>query len=239
MQPMTLAHLADTGMAEVSLFEPKVVTATVLAANSDIATVRLPSGQEAIMPISEFQGKKRWVPGERYQVLQLDDGPCPMVSATRPELVEALFAGVCPKLRSGGVRIMGVARAAGYRCKVAVAATEESVHPVSPLIGRGANRVNAVKAALGGEQIDVVRWHADPEIYLRNALAPAVPTSIRIDGQLRVAIVSAPSHMMAAMVGASGLNALLAGRLLMLHVEVVADREESALAGKTAPPALV
>jgi N utilization substance protein A len=214
---MTDTHLLDDIVAGLTgPSELKVVTATIVSATADVATLRTASGDEAIMPVTEFYPTVRWTVGDTYQLLQTTDGPRPQLSAVRNELIVALFEGLSPEVRSGSVRIMGVARSAGVRAKVAVAATDTGVDAVAACLGRQANRVRTVIAALAGERVDVVGWHPDPATYLSNALAPAAVTEVRIDGTKAVAV--APAHQMSAAVGGSGLNSSLAGQLTGLHV---------------------
>jgi N utilization substance protein A len=225
----TQSVMAALGLAgsEEEASAVAVVTGTIDVASADVAMVKVRAvgakPYEAIMPVTEFPANKRWAQGETYQLLQLGSGNRPVVSATRPELVEALFDGVSPEVRAGQVRIMGVARAAGVRSKVAVAATEPGVDPVASLVGRGANRVKAVAVSLGGERIDVVAWHPDRETFLRNALAPAAVSEIHIDEDAREATAAAPAHQMSAAVGGGGLNSALAGQLVGLRVTIVPE----------------
>lgn len=209
--------------ADTASFEPLVVFATVVAATSDVALLKVRSvdgpDYDAIMPVTEWASSRHWEVGASYQLLQLGAGPRPVLSAVRPELVEALLMGVSPEVRAGTVRVMGVARAAGVRTKVAVAATEAGVDPIASCVGRQANRVRYLTTALGGERIDVVSWDADDETFLRNALAPASVGTIVIDGHNATA--SAPAHQMSAAVGAAGLNSALAGQLVGLQVTIV------------------
>jgi transcription antitermination factor NusA-like protein len=216
--------MAALGLAQAEEFEPKVVTAKVVSATADVALLRTATvgkrkGQDLVLPVTEWYPNVAWNVDDVVQVLQLDHGPRALASAARDELVEALFAGVSPEVRSGAVRIMGVARAVGVRCKVAVAATETGVDPKAALIGRNANRVKTVSAALCNERIEIVAWHPEPAEYLRSALAPAEVTEVTIeDGK---AVAKAPHHLMSAAVGGSGLNSQLAGQLVGVQVTIV------------------
>lgn len=208
-----------------ALVDAPVVRGTVRTAHGDVARVdvRGPRGtRAALLPASEWPAARPLRPGDTHTFLVLP-GPRPTVSATTPELVRALFAGVSPEVRTGRVRIMAVARAAGIRSKVAVAATVADLDPVAPLVGPRANRVRAVAAALGGERIDVVAWHPDRERYLVAALAPAAVTRVVFDDAIGLATAFAPVHQMAAAVGAGGLNSALAGQLVGTKVVVEPD----------------
>jgi N utilization substance protein A len=199
----------------------RVVTGVVTATSGDVASVTTHEGLEAMLPASEFYPGRRAAIGESYQFLLLGTLPTPVVSTVRPELVSALYAGITPELRSGAVRIMSVARSAGSRSKVSVAATQPGVDAVASLVGRDHNRVDAVKEMLNGERLDIVPYHFAPETYLANALAPASVTRVTISGDTATAYV--PRHLMSAAVGAGGLNSQLAGQLLGLTVRIEPD----------------
>lgn len=213
----TLGLTADPGSDD---FAGRVVTATVTLANADSALLRFdtPAGPvTGEMPITEFAPGRRFEVGERVVALQVEplgDGGRPLLSMVRPELVTALLAGTSPEVREGKVRVMGVARRAGVRTKIAVAATAEGVDPIAACVGRQHNRVDMIKAALGGEQVDIIAWHPDRAEFLRNALQPAAVTDVVIDEAARTATATAPGHQMSAAVGGGGMNSALAGQLL-------------------------
>lgn len=218
--------LAQLGLSTEDVFVPRVVTATVIAATPDVAVLRTASVEgspalEAVLPATEWYPTRRWEVGATYQLLQLDKGPRPLLSAVRPEFIETLFAGVSPEIRSGAVRIMGIARHPGVRTKIAVAACEPGIDPIASCVGRSANRVRLISSILMGERLDVVAWHPDKAEFLRAALAPAAVTRIEIDAD--EARAYAPAHQMSAAVGGAGLNSQLAGQLVGLRVTVVPD----------------
>ena len=201
--------------------EPIVVTITITSVTPDVALVVTDDGREVILPISEWFDGRPFTVGSRHLALLMETPGRPVCSTSRPELVEALFDGLVPELLSGQVRIMSVARVPGVRAKIAVAATGGTVDPVAALIGREANRVKLVSSQLSNERLDIIAWHPDPEVYLKNALAPARISRVEITD--RAATVYAPPHQMSAAVGSSGLNSQLAGQLLGLPVTVVAE----------------
>lgn len=219
---MSVNLLAQLGLAASETFEPRVVTATVVSASSDVALMRLHGTKtEAVLPATEWFPTRRWSVGDTYQLLQMDSSPRPLLSAVRSEIVEHHLSGVSPEVRSGSVRVMGIARQPGVRTKIAVAATEPGVDPIAACVGRSANRVRCISALLLGERIDVVAWHPDQADFLRSALAPASINRVEItDDEARA---YAPGHQMSAAVGGSGLNSQLAGQLVGLRVTVIPD----------------
>jgi N utilization substance protein A len=209
-------------LGDTNVFEQRVTTGVITAAGPDVATVVTRDGDIASLPSGEFYEGQPFEVGRSY--LMLLGGDPLHATVTDPDLVTAVYAGVTPELRTGTVRIISVARAAGQRTKIAVAATTETVDPVSALVGRDANRVRTVSAMLGGERIDVIQYHPYPVAYLIRALAPATVSRVEIAGQ--VATVFAPPHQMSAAVGHGGLNAQLAGKLLGLIVRVEVDTSQ-------------
>lgn len=206
------------------LTDQRVVTATVTHANADVALLTFTADgveHEGVMPITEYLPGRSFAVGDSVTALVCDrEGPRPLLSTARPELVSALLAGVSPEVRDGSVRIMGVARRAGVRTKVAVATTVAGVDPVAACVGRVHNRIDQLKAALQGEQVDVIAWHPDQDTFLRNALQPASVIDVTIDPGTRAAVATAPLHQMSAAVGNSGMNSALAGQLTGTQVRI-------------------
>jgi N utilization substance protein A len=208
-------------------FTPFLVTATCVSANADSAVMSFThhaTPVTGVLPVTDQVPGSTWTPGATAVVLVCEPpsaGARPRLSQVRPELVVRTLAAVSPEVRSGQVRVMGVARRPGLRTKVAVAATVEGVDPVAACVGRQHNRVDQVRAVLGGEQVDVVAWHPDQVTYLRNALQPAGVGEVVIDPETRSATAAAPAHQMSAAVGGGGLNSALAGQLVGLLVRIV------------------
>ena len=95
------------------------------------------------------------------------------VSRTHPDLVRKLFALEVPEIASGAVEIVGVAREAGHRTKIAVQPHQPGVNAKGACIGRVGQRVRNVIAELHGEKIDIVDCSDDPATFVANALSPA------------------------------------------------------------------
>src|SRR3954463_10606058 len=133
---------------------------------------------EAVLPQSEQ------VPGEDYShgsrlrcyvttVSRGMRGPQVTVSRTHPNLVKKLFALEVPEIADGSVEIVGVAREAGHRTKIAVRTSVPGLNAKGACIGPMGQRVRNVVAELHGEKIDIVDWAEDPATYVGNALSPA------------------------------------------------------------------
>lgn len=214
--------------AAVESFRPYLVTGTVVSSNADAAMLSFVHGGHEVtgaLPVTEQPDAHQWVPGAVHAVVLCEPimpGGLPRLSLVRSELVSETLASLSPEVRAGDVRIMGVARRPGLRTKIAVASTVAGLDPIAACVGRSHNRVDALRSALGGEQVDIIAWHPDQEQFLRNALQPASISNITIDATARTAIAATPHHQMSAAVGAAGLNSALAGKLVGLMVKIVA-----------------
>jgi N utilization substance protein A len=100
------------------------------------------------------------------------------VSRNTPKLVERLFENEVSEIRDGIVEIVGIAREAGSRTKIAVRAKDPNVDAVGACVGVNGARVRAIVNELGNEQIDVIEWNENPAQYIFNALSPAKAVSI-------------------------------------------------------------
>jgi N utilization substance protein A len=186
---------------------------------------------EAILPVAEQ------VPGEIYKhglrlkcyVVQVHKGvrgPQITVSRTHPNLVRKLFALEVPEIADGVVEIVGVAREAGHRSKIAVRSLVPAVNAKGACIGPLGARVRNVTAELHGEKIDIVDYSEDPAEYVAHALSPARVTSVTVvDLEARSARVVVPDYQLSLAIGKEGQNARLAARLTGWRIDIRADTE--------------
>jgi len=175
------------------------------------------------------------VPGEVYnhgdrikcfvvEVKQGMKGPEIMLSRSHPALVKQLFALEVPEIQDRIVEIMGVAREAGHRTKIAVRSHRAGVSPKGSLIGPMGSRSQAVMNELHGEKIDIVDWDEDPAKFVAHALAPAKVTSVTIvDESTRSAKVVVPDYQLSLAIGKDGQNARLAARLTGWRIDIHPD----------------
>ena len=91
-----------------------------------------------------------------------------------------------PEIQQEIVEIKELTREVGGRTKIAVHSRDESIDPVGACVGLKGSRVQAVVSELGGERIDIVPWHPDPEIFARRALAPARVAKVVSDAARQV-----------------------------------------------------
>lgn len=177
------------------------------------------------------------VPGEIYthgerikcfvvEVKQGTRGPEVALSRSHPALVKQLFALEVPEIRERVVEVMGIAREAGHRTKIAVRTHRAGVSPKGSLIGPMGARARAVMDELHGEKIDIVDWSEDPAAYVGNALAPARITSVEVVNlESRSAKVVVPDYQLSLAIGKDGQNARLAARLTGWRIDIHSDAQ--------------
>lgn len=199
--------------------ETRLVTGMVSSANADIATVDFATGGSAYLASTEwYPGKPLPAVGTFITALTLDDGFKPMLSVLDARLPQMVLEGLVPEMYDGRVRVMKVAREAGVRSKVAVAATVSGIDPVSATIGKSAARVKAAVQMLRGEVIDIIAWSSDRATFAANALAPVGVQEIIDGGKRYTAVVE--RHQASAAVGQGGINARLASMLVGREIVV-------------------
>jgi len=180
---------------------------------------------EAVLPAIERVPNERYRIGQRLKVYLLEvirtgKGPRLVVSRSHPELLRRLFELEVPEVYNGIVEIKSVAREAGYRSKVSVAARQEGIDPVGCCVGLRGIRIQNIVNELNGEKIDVVSWNPDPAIYIANSLSPAQVLSVTLDKSEELATVIVPDKQLSLAIGKEGHNARLAAKLTAWRIDI-------------------
>jgi N utilization substance protein A len=109
-----------------------------------------------------------------------------------PDSVWRVLRKHVPEMKSGAIRVLGLARRPGKRSAIAVASKARQIgDPVGMFVGERGSRAKAIVAELGGEKMDVIRWDDSTERFLANLLAPLRVMSVSFDESTRRAKVSA------------------------------------------------
>jgi N utilization substance protein A len=185
---------------------------------------------EAIIPWKEQNPRERFRQGEPIRAVlkrveETPKGPRLVLSRADPLFVAALFKLEVPEIYQGIVDVKGIAREVGGRTKVAVASRDDSIDPVGACVGLKGSRVQAVVSELGGERIDIVPWHPDPEIYARRALAPAKVAKVLSDSAKRVITAIVDEDQLSLAIGRNGQNVRLASQLIGWQIDLYGSRE--------------
>jgi N utilization substance protein A len=180
---------------------------------------------EAILPPSEQVRTERYRIGQRLKVVLLQvartsKGPRVIVSRSHPELLRRLFELEVPEVYNGTVEIKSIAREAGFRSKIAVAARQEGIDPVGCCVGLRGIRIQNIVSETNGEKIDVVQWSSDSATFIANALSPAHILSVELDKAEQVATVIVPDKQLSLAIGKEGQNARLAAKLTGWRIDI-------------------
>jgi N utilization substance protein A len=152
-------------------------------------------------------------------------GPRLVLSRGAPVFVGALFHLEVPEIHQGIVDIKEIAREVGGRTKIAVYSRDESIDPVGACVGLRGSRVQAVVQELGGERIDIVPWHAEPEVFARRSLAPAKVSKVLSDPDRRVITAIVDEDQLSLAIGRNGQNVRLASQLIGWQIDLYGSRE--------------
>jgi N utilization substance protein A len=180
---------------------------------------------EAILPPAEQVRTERYRIGQRLKVVLLQvartvKGPRVIVSRSHPELLRRLFELEVPEVYNGTVEIKSIAREAGFRSKIAVAARQEGIDPVGCCVGLRGIRIQNIVSELSGEKIDVVQWNAEPAAFIANALSPAHIVSVELNKAEQAATVIVPDKQLSLAIGKEGQNARLAAKLTGYRIDI-------------------
>jgi N utilization substance protein A len=207
--------------------EGAIITGTVKrnANGSIIVTV---GRAEAVVPYREQSPRESFKPGDRIRAILLEvergqRGAQLVLSRSSAELVRALFEQEVPEIFDGTVEIVGIAREAGSRTKIAVRSHDHNVDPVGACVGMKGSRVRSVVEELSGEKIDIVRWSENAEELCANALNPADIVSMRVDKENRSIKVVVPQDQLSLAIGKRGQNARLASKLIGWNIDIEGD----------------
>lgn len=186
---------------------------------------------EGVMTLREQPMGARYRIGDRIKVVITDvretpKGPMITLSRKTPDLVVRLFEQEVPEISEGIVKIIGVAREAGVRTKIAVTSSSPDVDPVGACVGMKGSRVQMVVRELENERIDIVPFSANPTNFIASALNPAKIKEIYLNEDERRAEVVVAEGNLAIAIGRKGQNTKLAARLTGWSLDIRAEEEE-------------
>ena len=207
--------------------EGDLVHGTVHSVTPQAVTVGL-GRAEAILP------RNQQIPGEHFrvrdrirtyvlEVRRSPRGPVIVVSRTHPHMLRRLLEMEVPEINQGLVEIKSIAREAGKRAKVAVAALREGVDPVGACVGMRGVRIQSIVRDLSDEKIDVIEWHPDPATFVAKALAPARVSGVYLSEEIdrgKTAIVVVPEDQLSLAIGRAGVNARLGAKLTGWRIDI-------------------
>lgn len=214
--------------------EGDLITGTVQSVSHGVVTLSL-GRAEAIMPRAHQMRGERYRPHEKIRTYVVEvnkstRGPQIVVSRTHKDMLRRLLEYEVPEIYNGQVEIKNIAREAGYRSKVAVAALQEGVDPVGACVGMRGMRIQSIIKELNDEKIDVIEWSNDPARFIEKALSPARVSGVYLDesmDQVRTATVVVPQDHLSLAIGREGQNARLAAKLTGWRIDIKSVTESA------------
>ena len=188
-------------------------------------------GNELNMPKPEQIPKDRYRKGESvraivHRVEMVNGNPRIVLSRTSPTFLERLFESEVPEVYDGLITIKKVVREPGERAKVAVESYDDRIDPVGACVGMKGSRIHSIVRELQNENIDVINYTDNMDLYISRALSPAKISSIKIsedDG--RASVYLKPDQVSLA-IGRGGQNIKLGSKLVGLEIDVYRELSE-------------
>ena len=175
--------------------------------------------------------KQEQIPGDNYhkgetvravvkEVQNENNNPRIILSRTSPVFLERLLEAEVPEIQDGLITIKRVARIPGDRAKVAVESYDDRIDPVGACVGVKGSRVHGIVRELCNENIDVINYSSNTQLFIQRALSPAKISSINIDAENRKAEVYLQPEEVSLAIGRGGMNIKLASMLTEYTIDV-------------------
>jgi N utilization substance protein A len=193
-------------------------------------------GNELILPKSEQIPSDYFRKGDSIRAVVIkvemkNNNPLIILSRTSPVFLERLFELEVPEIFDGLITIKKIVRIPGERAKVAVESYDERIDPVGACVGMKGSRIHGIVRELKNENIDVINYTTNNQLFIQRALSPAKIVSIKIkESEKKAEVYLKPSEVSLA-IGKGGLNIRLAGQLTGYEIDVyrepgTADEED-------------
>lgn len=187
-------------------------------------------GNEMLLPKTEqipsdFYRKGETVRAVIAKVENKNNNPKIFLSRTSPVFLERLFELEVPEINDGLITIKKIARIPGERAKVAVESYDDRVDPVGACVGVKGARIHGIVRELGNENIDVINFTSNINLFIARSLSPAKISSIRIDHETKKAEVYLNPEEVSQAIGKGGSNIKLATMLTGYEIDVFRELE--------------
>jgi len=188
-------------------------------------------GNEIILPKdrqipSDFFRKGENVRGVIESVELKGNKPAILMSRTSPLFLEKLFESEIPEVFDGLITVKKVVRIPGEKAKVSVDSYDDRIDPVGACVGMKGSRIHGIVRELGNENIDVINYTNNQQLYITRALSPARITSVKInEDDSRAEVMLKPEEVSKA-IGRGGHNIRLAGQLTGFEIDVYREGVE-------------
>ena len=176
---------------------------------------------------TDFYRKGEMVRAVVVQVDNKNQNPKIILSRTSPLFLQRLFEQEVPEVKEGLIAIKKIARIPGERAKVAVETFDDRIDPVGACVGVKGARIHGIVRELRNENIDVINYTANINLYIQRALAPAKISSMEIDEEAKSAKVYLKPEEVSLAIGKGGFNIKLASMLTGYEIDVYREMDEA------------
>ena len=188
-------------------------------------------GNELILPKNEQIPSDYFRKGDNIRAVvtkveMKNNNPLIILSRTSPLFLERLFELEVPEIFDGLITIKKIVRVPGERAKVAVESYDERIDPVGACVGMKGSRIHGIVRELKNENIDVINYTTNTNLYISRALSPAKISNIKVlDETSRAEVYLEPKEVSLA-IGQGGLNIRLASQLTGYEIDVYREADE-------------
>jgi len=189
------------------------------------------SGNELVLPRSEmirgdFFRKGDMIRGVIRRVDMRNNNPAVIISRTDNTFLAKLMEQEVPEIEDGLITIKKIVRIPGERAKVAVESYDDRIDPVGACVGMKGSRIHGIVRELKNENIDIVNFTSNINLFIQRSLTPAKVTSISLDQEKKTASVFLKPDQVSLAIGRGGSNIKLASRLTEFEIDVYRDTDE-------------
>ena len=187
-------------------------------------------GNELLLPKSEqipsdFYRKGDTVRAVVLRVDNINNNPKIILSRTSPLFLQRLFEQEVPEINDGLITLKRIARIPGERAKIAVESYDDRIDPVGACVGVKGSRIHGIVRELRNENIDVINYTSNIELFIKRALSPAKVFTIYLDDEKRSADVYLKPEEVSLAIGKNGLNIKLASMLTEYTIDVYREND--------------
>ncbi|MBQ4519161.1 MAG: transcription termination/antitermination protein NusA [Bacteroidaceae bacterium] len=188
-------------------------------------------GNELLLPKSEqipsdFYRKGEAVRAVIARVDNVNNNPKIILSRTSPVFLQRLLENEVPEINDGLITVRRIARIPGERAKIAVESYDDRIDPVGACVGVQGSRIRGIVRELRNENIDVIPYTSNIELFIKRALSPAKVSTLELDSENHKAEVYLRPEEVSLAIGKQGMNIKLASMLTEYTIDVFRELEE-------------